>query len=93
MYTHADEELKPVDDKFDYLATYHSQSDLSLSYITADYVKRNSTLPTINYARNKIKMALWSVNELIDKLHVYCSTFCYALVEFYDFHFHSTIPF
>lgn len=59
MYSHADDELLPVDGKFDYLATYHSQSDLPLSYITYDYLKRNESLPHKNYAYNKNKTALW----------------------------------
>lgn len=59
MYTHAGDELQPLDDKFDYLATYHSQSDLSLTYILHDYIKSNTTLAPRNYAQNKTKTVLW----------------------------------
>lgn len=59
MYSHSDEELNKVDESFDYVVSYHSQSDYSYSYIPT--VGSRKPQQPVDYAHNKTKMALWYV--------------------------------
>ena len=58
MYSHSDEELKAVDKSFDYVASYLSESDFTIDYKFL-YRKKKTPSPSINYAANKTKTALW----------------------------------
>lgn len=58
MYSHSDEELAGVDQSFDYIVSYHSQSDYSYDYKLL-YKKRTTPIKPVNYSANKTKMVLW----------------------------------
>jgi len=50
--------LAEVDKSFDYIVSYHSQSDYTYDYKSLQKKKTTPSKP-INYAANKTKMALW----------------------------------
>ncbi|XP_067942376.1 3-galactosyl-N-acetylglucosaminide 4-alpha-L-fucosyltransferase FUT3-like isoform X1 [Watersipora subatra] len=63
VYTHADEELQPLNGLFNISSNYLLNSDFSISYIPIVKRSDNVTNSTIDYAKGKTKMALWFVSH------------------------------
>ncbi|KAF6036789.1 FucTA [Bugula neritina] len=64
VYTHADEEILPLQNRFNLSSNYFLNSDYSISYIPTVRLKNSSkSLKSINYSAGKTKMALWFVSH------------------------------
>jgi len=65
VYTHADEELLPLQNRFNLSSNYLLNSDYSISYIPTVRLKNSSKSlkSIIDYSAGKTKMALWFVSH------------------------------
>lgn len=62
MYTHADNELEPLNGVFNLSVNYLLDADFTISYIP-HVEKRETRIKPVDYSKGKTKMALWFVSH------------------------------